>query len=130
MATDADIFEFGPFRLDRRRRVLWRAGSLEARVFPALVFVRPVQEDLSGIAVVKNYALEEARGRAFAERSRRYVARSMAVARARGVLTPVTGLVGGLGTVIALLFGGRMVISGRITLGDLVAPLSRAGGAR
>jgi ATP-binding cassette, subfamily B, multidrug efflux pump len=80
-----------------------------------------LQEDLSGVAVVKNYALEDARERAFAERSRRYLSRSMAVTRARGVLTPVTGLVGGLGTVVVLLVGGRMVIQGRITLGDLVA---------
>lgn len=29
MAVEADVFEFGPFRLDRRTRVLWRAGRLE-----------------------------------------------------------------------------------------------------
>jgi DNA-binding winged helix-turn-helix (wHTH) protein/Flp pilus assembly protein TadD len=30
MTADADAFEFGPFRLDRRARVLWRGGALEA----------------------------------------------------------------------------------------------------
>jgi ATP-binding cassette subfamily B protein len=79
-----------------------------------------LQEDLSGISVVKNYAIEDARRRAFAERSEKDLARSMAVTRARGSMTPITGLVGGAGTVVVLVLGGRLVIGGEITLGDFV----------
>ena len=47
-----------------------------------------LQEDLSGISVVKNYALEDVRATAFAAGSTRYLERSMAVTRARGSMTP------------------------------------------
>jgi len=111
-----------PLLLLISRRIALRMYTAGRQVQEALGdLTSTLQEDLAGISVVKNYALEEARGRAFAERSRRYIDRSMAVTRTRGTLTPVTGLVGGLGTVIVLMVGGRMVIAGSITLGDLVA---------
>ena len=109
--------------------LLWAARRIAHRMYAAGRELQEslgelsaaLQEDLSGISVVKNYALEDARDRSFAKRSQLYLSRSMAVTRARGSLTPITGLVGGLGTVVVLLVGGRMVIRGGITLGDLVA---------
>jgi len=109
--------------------LLWSARRIAHRMYAAGRELQEalgdlstaLQEDLSGIGVVKNYAIEQARERSFAERSRRYLSRSMAVTRARGTLTPITGFVGGLGTAVVLIVGGRMVIAGTITLGDLVA---------
>lgn len=80
-----------------------------------------LQEDLAGIAVVKSYALEEARQAAFARQSEGYLDRALALARARGALTPLFALIGALGTLIVLWAGGRQVIAGKMTLGSLVA---------
>ncbi|MEK6608661.1 MAG: ABC transporter ATP-binding protein [Myxococcota bacterium] len=80
-----------------------------------------VQEDLAGVGVVKAYALEERRAAAFARRCESYFDKSMALARARGVMTPLMGIFGGVGTLLALVAGGWAVIAGRISLGDLIA---------
>jgi len=80
-----------------------------------------LQEDLAGIAVVKSYALEETRQAAFARQSEGYLDRALALARARGGLTPLFALIGALGTLIVLWVGGRQVIAGKMTLGSLVA---------
>ena len=80
-----------------------------------------LQEDLAGIAVVKSYALEESRHAAFARQSQGYLDRALALARARGGLTPLFALIGALGTLIVLWVGGRQVIAGKMTLGSLVA---------
>jgi len=80
-----------------------------------------LQEDLAGIAVVKSYALEESRQAAFARESEGYLERALALARARGGLTPLFALIGALGTLIVLWVGGRQVIAGKMTLGSLVA---------
>jgi len=74
-----------------------------------------LQEDLAGIAVVKSYALEEARQAAFARQSQGYLDRALALARARGGLTPLFALFGALGTLIVLWLGGRQVIEGKMT---------------
>jgi ATP-binding cassette subfamily B protein len=80
-----------------------------------------VQEDLAGIAVIKQYALEPQRHAAFAEQSQRYLQRSLKLVRARGSLTPLFALIGGVGTLIVLWIGGREVIQGRLSVGGLVA---------
>ena len=80
-----------------------------------------LQEDLAGIAVVKSYALEEARHAGFARHSQAYLDRALRLARARGGLTPLFAVIGALGTLIVLWVGGREVIAGRLTLGGLVA---------
>ena len=80
-----------------------------------------VQEDLAGIAVIKQYALEPQRHAAFAEQSGHYLDRSLKLVRARGSLMPLFALIGGVGTLIVLWVGGREVIRGHLSVGGLVA---------
>jgi ATP-binding cassette, subfamily B, multidrug efflux pump len=80
-----------------------------------------LQEDLAGIAVVKNYALEDRRHAGFARQSQVYLQRALGLARSRGSLTPLFAVIGAMGTLIVLWAGGREVIAGRMTLGALVA---------
>jgi ATP-binding cassette, subfamily B, multidrug efflux pump len=79
------------------------------------------QENLSGARVVRAYAQEEAEERRFAAANREYVARSRRLVRITGILHPGIGFLMGLGGVTVLWLGGRMVIAGTITLGELVA---------
>jgi ATP-binding cassette subfamily B protein len=80
-----------------------------------------IQEDLAGINVVKHYGLEPARQRAFRAVNDEFLARSLRLVRARGTLTPLFAMLGGLGTLIVLWAGGREVIAGRLSVGGLVA---------
>ncbi len=80
-----------------------------------------IQEDLAGIAVIKHYTLEPTRQAKFRALNDGYLARSLALVRARGTLSPLFAMLGGAGTLIVLWAGGREVILGRMTVGGLVA---------
>ncbi len=80
-----------------------------------------LQEDLTGIATVRAYTLESRRRAQFDRLNQGYFDRQLALVRARGALTPLFALIGGLGTWIVLWLGGHEVTSGRLTVGQLVA---------
>jgi ATP-binding cassette, subfamily B, multidrug efflux pump len=80
-----------------------------------------IQEDLAGVAVIKHYTLEPTREAKFRALNDEYLGRSLALARARGTLSPLFAMLGGAGTLIVLWAGGREVILGRLTVGGLVA---------
>jgi ATP-binding cassette subfamily B protein len=63
--------------------------------------------------VVKSFAVEPARERAFARSNGRYLDESMALTRARSAMTPMLAMGGGLATLIVLWIGGRAVIAAR-----------------
>lgn len=79
------------------------------------------QENLSGIRLVKTYAREDAEIAAFSKISGDYRQDTLAMARVRGVLVPLMGSLGGVSSLIAVWFGGRLVAAGTISLGDFVA---------
>jgi ATP-binding cassette subfamily B multidrug efflux pump len=79
-----------------------------------------VQEDLTGVQVIKTYGIEDERQGHFSRRSTRLLERNMALTQVRGQLLPVLGAVASLGTVIVLFMGGRRVIHGDMGLGEMV----------
>jgi len=80
-----------------------------------------VQENLSGARVVRAYTQEAAEEQRFAAANREYVSRSRRLVGITGILHPGIGVLMGLGGVTGVWLGGRMVIAGSITLGELVA---------
>lgn len=80
-----------------------------------------VQENLTGIRIVKAYTQEEPQRGAFGGLNEEYLERNMSLARVWGAFQPSLTLLTGLGAVIVLWFGGRQVIAGAITIGDFVA---------
>ncbi len=80
-----------------------------------------VQENLSGARVVRAYAQEEAEEARFAAVNEEYVERSRGLVRITGLLWPGIQFFMGLGAVIVLWLGGRMVVGGTISLGEFVA---------
>jgi ATP-binding cassette, subfamily B, multidrug efflux pump len=79
-----------------------------------------VQEDLTGIQVIKTYGIEDERHGRFSRRSNRLLERNMALTQVRGQLLPVLGAISSLGTVIVLFLGGRAVINGTLGLGQMI----------
>ncbi|MFH1574741.1 MAG: ABC transporter ATP-binding protein, partial [Acidobacteriota bacterium] len=80
-----------------------------------------VQENLTGIRVVKAYNAVDQEMHAFNEESANYVRRNMDIVRLWGGFFPAVGLTAGIGAVAVLWLGGRDVILGRMTLGSFVA---------
>jgi ATP-binding cassette subfamily B multidrug efflux pump len=80
-----------------------------------------VQENLTGMAVVRAYTLEPREIESFGRLNTEYLTRSVRLARTQAGFWPLMGLVGGLGALIILWLGGRGVIEGRISLGAFVA---------
>ncbi len=79
-----------------------------------------VQEDLTGIGVIKSYTLEERRHANFRNHSEVLLARNMSLTKVRGYMMPILGGLASLGTVAVIWIGGTAVIDGRIDLGQMV----------
>jgi ATP-binding cassette subfamily B protein len=86
-----------------------------------------VQENLAGLRVVRAYGLDGSEQSRFHARSEDYVLANLRLARVRAVLGPALGFLLGLSLLILLWLGGRRVVAGHLTLGDLVAFLMYLG---
>ena len=80
-----------------------------------------VQENLTGMAVVRAYTMEAREIGAFERLNREYLARGLRLARTQAAFSPMLGLISGVGGLIVLWAGGSAVLDGRITLGAFVA---------
>jgi ATP-binding cassette subfamily B multidrug efflux pump len=78
------------------------------------------QENLSGAAVVRAFGIEAQETATFRDLSAQYLARNLALARARGGMTPYMAAVSGIGALVVLGVGGGAVIEGEISLGSYV----------
>ena len=80
-----------------------------------------VQENLTGMAVVRAYTMETREVDEFERLNTEYLTRNMALARIQSVSWPLMGLVSGVGVLIVMWLGGKAVVDGRISLGAFVA---------
>ena len=80
-----------------------------------------VQENLSGVRVIKAFTQEESEINEFKRLNQEYIQKNLQLIRVWGLFYPVLGFLLGLGGVFVLWYGGREVIGGRMTLGDFVA---------
>jgi ATP-binding cassette subfamily B multidrug efflux pump len=80
-----------------------------------------VQENLTGMSVVRAYTMEDRQIREFEHVNREYLRRNVALAWTQAISWPLMGLISGVGALVVLWLGGRAVVSGRISLGDFVA---------
>ena len=75
-----------------------------------------VQENFSGVRVVRAYVQERAETAAFEKSNREYIARSLKLVRLMGMLWPTLETMLGLAIVLVLWIGGREVINGQSTV--------------
>src|SRR5437762_9093989 len=80
-----------------------------------------VQENLSGVRVVRAYVQEKPETERFEEDNQEYIARSLKLVRLMGMLWPTLETMLGFAVVLVLWLGGRQVLLGRMTVGDFVA---------
>lgn len=80
-----------------------------------------VQESIAGIRVIKAFVQEEADFKAFEESSLNNMKKNLSVVKLRAVFGPALDAVTGISLLLTLIFGGRMVLAGTISVGQFVA---------
>ena len=80
-----------------------------------------VQENLTGMRIVRAYVQEESQAHHFDGLNREYMDRNMDLVKVAGLFHPILALFSGSAMVIVLWLGGLEAIAGRITTGDFVA---------
>ena len=80
-----------------------------------------VQENLSGVRVVRAFAIEDREMADFRVLNEEYRRRNLDLISNSGLFHPGLGFLSGLAALLALYLGGREVITGKISLGQFVA---------
>ena len=80
-----------------------------------------VEEGITGQAVIRAYNMAPRRTITFDGFNADYLERNLGLARLRALVMPIMTVVGPVGTVLVLYFGGQRVIAGTFSLGDFVA---------
>jgi ABC-type multidrug transport system fused ATPase/permease subunit len=109
--------------------VVFVAARYGRRSRPALVAVQQriaeltadVEENVSGVRVVKAFAAEERQLERFRTTVARVFDQSIIATRLRAFYNPFIGFLPNLGLAMILLVGGRAVVGGSLTLGDFTA---------
>jgi ATP-binding cassette subfamily B protein len=94
----------------------FRSEKIQQRLSALSSFV---QENFSGIRVIKSYVREESVRQSFAEESENYKTHSMALVKVQAMFFPTMLLLVGLSNVIIMYVGGVEVIRGNITAGNI-----------
>ncbi len=79
------------------------------------------QENFSGIRVIKSYVREDFEIDQFTNLSNEYLDRKMGLVRLQAFFNPIFFMVAGLSAIIVVWIGGKMVIDGELTVGDIFA---------
>src|SRR5437764_2775122 len=79
-----------------------------------------VQENLSGVRMIRAFAQERAELRRFEDLNRQYIAQNLKLVRIQGVFEPLLEALIGLTFLVVLWVGGYQVLKGRISIGSFV----------
>src|ERR1700687_1605637 len=105
------VRHFGKVIHDLYEKIQASLASLSAKV----------QENLSGVRVVRAYAQEEAEIRGFDEPNREYVSRNIKLIRTWSMFMPSLQALIGTSFLLVLWQGGHQLLRGQISLGALIA---------
>src|SRR3954453_285199 len=79
-----------------------------------------VQENLSGVRMIRAFAQERAELRRFEDLNRQYIAQNLKLVRIQGVFEPLLEALIGLTFLVVLWVGGYQVLKGRMSIGSFV----------
>jgi ATP-binding cassette subfamily B protein len=80
-----------------------------------------IQEDMSGISLIKIYAQEQNERRAFGFNNRDLLEANLDLAKTRNFIFPLLGGLASLSLLILIAFGDQDIATGTLTVGDFVA---------
>ncbi|MBD2464497.1 ABC transporter ATP-binding protein [Oscillatoria sp. FACHB-1407] len=82
-----------------------------------------IQEDMSGMALIKIYAQEENERRAFQDLNQQLLKANLKLAKTRNMLFPLLGGLASISLLAILALGAGTIASGALTIGDFLALL-------
>ncbi|BAY62891.1 ABC transporter-related protein [Calothrix brevissima NIES-22] len=82
-----------------------------------------IQEDISGIALIKIYAQEENERRAFAQKNENLLTANLELAKSRNTLFPLIGGLANISSLIIIWLGATRISTGTLAVGDFLALL-------
>lgn len=80
-----------------------------------------VQESFSGVRVVKAFVRERSQIKAFAKANAMAQKKNLKIAKLQSIVMPLLDVVIGISSLITLLYGGYLALTGEITIGRFVA---------
>ena len=80
-----------------------------------------MQENLSGLRVVRGFSREEFEEEKFWNELTKYFDINIKMAKLRAFFRPLTTLISSMGVIIIILYGGTQVIHGALSLGTMIA---------
>jgi len=80
-----------------------------------------IQEDMSGIALIKIYAQEENERRAFAAKNQQLLTANLQLGKTRNTLFPLIGGLANISILVILWLGATRIAQGSLSIGDFVA---------
>ncbi len=80
-----------------------------------------VQENYSGIRVIKSYVREDSAEEKYAQNSKDYLIKKMSLVRVQSLIMPILILITGLSIIIVIWLGGIKIIDGEMNLGEMTA---------
>ena len=109
--------------------LIYAAAKFRGRIMRASLEVQQqmsglsshVQENLSGMHVVKAYSQEKYQTQQFVVLNEEFRSKSLEMARMRGIVTPVMQGINGLTVLIVIWYGGVRVARGDLLVADMVA---------
>jgi len=85
------------------------------------------QENFSGVRIIKSFVQERASLNHFNTKNQNNFDRNISMAKLFGIVHPLVGFIAMLSTLIAMIYGGNLVIDNVISIGDFVAFLTFVG---
>lgn len=82
-----------------------------------------IQEDMSGIALIKIYAQEENERRAFAQKNQQLFKSNLQLAKTRNTLFPLIGGLANISFLVILWLGATQITAGTLSVGNFLALL-------
>jgi ATP-binding cassette subfamily B protein len=109
-AVSLAVIFFGRIIHDRFERIQAMFSDISSRV----------QENLSGVRMVRAFAQEKAELRRFEVLNKQYIGQNLKLVTIQGIFQPLLEALIGFTFLVVLFVGGRQVLLGRITLGSFV----------
>jgi len=100
----------------RRVRPMWQAVREQNGVITSVM-----QENLSGLRVVRGFSREEFEQEKFWAELMKFFNINIEMAKLRAFFRPLTSLISGIGVVIIIMYGGTLVIEEALSLGSMIA---------
>lgn len=82
-----------------------------------------IQEDISGIALIKIYGQEENERQAFAKQNQKLLTANLKLAKSRNILFPFIGGLASLSSLVIIWLGTMRISAGTLAVGDFLALL-------